>query len=336
VATAQTGVGTAPLIPLTEQAVTEANKGVSDPKLVAVYPKGGLPSLDYPVARVEVSSLDDDKRTAIQAVADALAAPGTRAMVRNAGFRDTGGSTSAAAGIVPAAVTPLTPPSELETKLVVTRIVSLSAPSRIQVVIDMSGSMRATAGNGMNRSLFAATAANAAGNLMPDVAQIGLWGFARDLKGKDDIVVYDKMAALGSPTAKNGVTHREQVNKDMFGMEAKLGGNGTALYAAAVQAMKAMQGLYDPRAGNAVVLFTDGQNVDPGGPTLEDTVKEIKKLYDPQKPVRLIGIGIGPEADIASLKKLATAGGGTAFLARQPKELPGILFKVMTERPKND
>src|SRR4051812_8343997 len=163
VAAAQSGVESAPLIPLTEQAVTEANKDVTDPKLVAVYPKGGLPSLDYPVARVEASALDEPKRTAIQAVADALASPATRTVVRNAGFRDTGGSTSAAAGIVPAAVTPLTPPSPAEIKAVVTRIVSLSAPSRIQVVIDMSGSMRGAAGNGMNRSQFAAVAAETAG-----------------------------------------------------------------------------------------------------------------------------------------------------------------------------
>jgi Ca-activated chloride channel family protein len=331
VAVAQSNTATAPLIPLTEQAVQEANRDVPDPKLVAVYPQGGLPSLDYPVARVEASDLTPEKRTAIQVIADALASPTTRAIVRNAGFRDTGGSTTAAAGIVPAAVTPLTPPSNAEIKAVVTRIVLLSAPSRIQVVVDMSGSMRAQAGNGMTRSQFAAAAAETAGAIMPDVAQVGLWGFSRDLRGKSDRIEFQKMEELGSPDGK--ITHRDAVNRDMRAMTTRLGGNGTALYSTAVAAMRYMKGLYDPRAGNSVVLFTDGFNVDPGGPSLDVTVKRIKKLYDPKKPVRLICIGIGAEADIGALKKLAAAAGGEAFLTKDPGVLPEVLFKVMSRRP---
>jgi hypothetical protein len=322
--------GGAPLIPLTEQAVTAANKGVTDPNLVAVYPEGGLPSLDYPVARVEVSQLTTEKRTAIQAVADALASPAARSIVRSAGFRDTGGSTSAAAGIVPAAVTPLTPPSPLEIKGVVTRIVSLSAPSRMLVVIDMSGSMRATVANGKNRSQVAALAAQAAGNLLPDVAQVGLWGFARDLRGRDDRIEFLKVDELGTPVGKG--SHRDVVNRDMFAMNSQLGGNGTALYSTAVAAMKTMKGLYDPRAGNAVVLFTDGADDNPGGPSLQDTVTQIKSLYDPERPVRLICIGIGDGIDLEAMKALSAAGGGEAFPLKDPRALPQILFEVMTRR----
>jgi hypothetical protein len=331
VSSAQNDADKAPLIPLTEQAVTAANRGQEDPKLVAVYPQGGLPSLDYPVARVEASQLTAEKRTAIQAVATALAGSATRAVVRNAGFRDTGGSTSAAAGIVPAAVTPLTPPSAIEIKAVVTRIVLLSAPSRMQVVIDMSGSMRAPVANGLNRSQTAAIAAETAGNVMPDVAQVGLWGFSRDLRGSDDRIVFRKMSALGTPVGKT--TLRDLVNKDMKSMNKQLGGNGTALYSTAIAAMKEMKGLYDPRAGNAVVLFTDGVNEDKGGPTLNQAVAEIKALYDPERPVRLICIAIGNDADLKALKTLSAAAGGQAFPLTNPAALPEILFKTMSQRP---
>jgi Ca-activated chloride channel family protein len=333
IAAAQSGAATAPLIPLTEQTVQEANRDVPEPKLVAVYPKGGQPSLDYPVALVEGSEPTAEQQSAILAIADRLKSPAARATVRNAGFRDTGGSTTAGAGIVPAAVTPLKPPSELEIKAVVTQIVLLSAPSRVQVVIDMSGSMRGPAGNGMNRSEFAAAAAGAAGQLMPDVAQVGLWGFSRDLRGKSDRIEYLKLQELGTPTDDPKVTHRDAVNRQMIAMSSKLGGNGTALYSTAVAAMKYSTGLYDPRAGNSVVLFTDGENVDPGGPSIEATVRDIKKLYDPKKPVRMICIGIGADADMVALKKLADAGGGLAFRTTDPRVLPEILFKVMSQRP---
>ena len=160
----------------------------------------------------------------------------------------------------------MTPPSQTEIKAVVTQIVTLSAPSRMQVVIDMSGSMRASVGNGKNRSQVAALAAVTAGNVLPDVAQVGLWGFARDLRGKEDRIEFLKMQALGAPAGK-GKTHRDLVNRGMTGMNEQLGGNGTALYATAVAAMKQMKGLYDPRAGNAVVIFTDGADENPGGPS---------------------------------------------------------------------
>jgi hypothetical protein len=333
ISVAQSNTATAPLIPLTEQTVQEANRDVPAPKLVAVYPKGGLPSLDYPVAVVEASPPSAEQQTAIQAIATVLKSPAARGAVRNAGFRDTGGSTTAGEGIQPTAVTPLKPPSQLEIKAVVTQIVLLSAPSRIQVVIDMSGSMRGPAGNGMDRSKFAATAAHAAGVVMPDVAQVGLWGFSRDLRGKSDRIEYLKMEALGAPTDKPDVVHRTAVDSIMFGMNAKLGGNGTALYSTAVAAMKYMKGLYDPRAGNAVVLFTDGDNVDPGGPSIEATVRDIKKLYDPKKPVRLVCIGIGPDANMAALKRLSDAAGGESFRMTNPKLLPEILFQVMSRRP---
>jgi Ca-activated chloride channel family protein len=300
IAAAQSGAATAPLIPLTEQTVQEANRDVPEPKLVAVYPKGGQPSLDYPVALVEGSEPTAEQQSAILAIADRLKSPAARATVRNAGFRDTGGSTTAGAGIVPAAVTPLKPPSELEIK---------------------------------NRSEFAAAAAGAAGQLMPDVAQVGLWGFSRDLRGKSDRIEYLKLQELGTPTDDPKVTHRDAVNRQMIAMSSKLGGNGTALYSTAVAAMKYSTGLYDPRAGNSVVLFTDGENVDPGGPSIEATVRDIKKLYDPKKPVRMICIGIGADADMVALKKLADAGGGLAFRTTDPRVLPEILFKVMSQRP---
>jgi hypothetical protein len=333
IAVAQSNAATAPLIPLTEQTVQVANRDVPAPKLVAVYPKGGLPSLDYPVAVIEGSPPSAEQQTAIEAIAALLRSPAARGAVRNAGFRDTGGSTTAGEGIQPTAVTPLKPPSQLEIRAVVTQIVLLSAPSRIQVVIDMSGSMRGPAGNGMDRSKFAATAAHAAGLVMPDVAQVGLWGFSRDLRGKSDRIEYLKMQALGTPTDKPNLVHRDVVDRDMFAMPAKLGGNGTALYSTAVAAMKYMKGLYDPRAGNAVVLFTDGENVDPGGPSIESTVRDIRKLYDPKKPVRLVCIGIGPDADMVALKKLSDAAGGESFRMTNPKLLPEILFQVMSRRP---
>ena len=96
--------------------------------------------------------------------------------------------------------------------------------------------------------------------------------------------------------------------------------------------MKEMKGQYDPRAGNAVVLFTDGENLDRGGPSLRETLDELGRLYDPKKPVRLICIGIGDEIDMKELRAMSSRAGGQAFLAKDPRQLPQVLFDVMNRR----
>jgi hypothetical protein len=118
----------------------------------------------------------------------------------------------------------------------------------------------------------------------------------------------------------------------MIAAAGQLGGNGTSLYTAAVAGMKRMNQLYDPRAGNAVVLFTDGANEDAGGPTLAATVAELKRLYDPAKPVRLICIGLGPGADLGALKQMAAVAGGAAYPTLEPSVLPKVLFETMSRR----
>ncbi len=118
----------------------------------------------------------------------------------------------------------------------------------------------------------------------------------------------------------------------MAGAAKDLGGNGTALYSTAVAGMQRMDKLFDPRAGNAVVIFTDGSNNDPGGPSLKSTLAKLDVLYDSQKPVRLICIGIGSGANMGELQKLSAHAGGVAYLARDPRQLPTVLFQALNSR----
>jgi hypothetical protein len=217
----------------------------------------------------------------------------------------------------------------------VERITSLSAPSRFLTIFDLSGSMGQPAGNGQDRIAFAATAAKLAGDLLTDRAQVGLWGFSRDIPvGKNatrlsrNIIKIEDIKELGSGPK----SHREQLNASMSSAGARLGGNGTALFAAAVAGMREMKGQYDPRAGNAVVLFTDGANSDKGGPSLNKTLNDLAGLYDPKKPVRLICIGIGTGVDMKELRAMSGRTGGQAFLAKDPRQLPQVLFDVMNRR----
>jgi hypothetical protein len=352
---AESGAANAPLLPTSEQAVTEANAATSQSKLVFVRPTGGSPALDYPVyTTVRSAALAGATDTAgnlpsaaareraVRAVVAQLFGSRAASLAQAAGFDvpDGRGSASPAplsaagsAGSTPVASasgSPLEGLAPQELAALVQRITLLSAPSRQLVIFDLSGSMAAPAGNGMTRIQFAATAANLAGNLLTDSAQVGFWGFSRDLAGKKDIVKLLNVAPLGN--REGAQSHREVINGLMQGAAKRLGGNGTALYSTAVAGMEQMKQLYDPRAGNAVVIFTDGANDDKGGPSLAQTVARLGQLYDPQKPVRLVCIGIGSGADMRELKALSSKAGGQAYLAKDPKELPGVLFDAMNKR----
>jgi Ca-activated chloride channel homolog len=352
---AESGSAAAPLLPTSKQAVTEANATATNKaKLVYVKPSGGAPALDYPVLTTvrsaALSGANDTDSTlpsaaarerAIRAVVAELFSSRSAKLAQLAGFDvpDDRGSASPAplsatgAGPAPVAAangSPLEGLAPQELAALVERITLLSAPSRELVIFDLSGSMAAPAGNGLNRIQTAAAAAKLAGNLLTDQAQVGLWGFSRDLKGKDDYVKILDVAPLGD--REGSVSHRDLINQLMQGSTAKLGGNGTALYTVAVAGMEQMKQLYDPRAGNAVVLFTDGSNDDKGGPSLAATVAKLGQLYDPKRPVRLVCIGIGNGADMGELKALSSRAGGQAYLLKDPRELPGVLFEAMNKR----
>ena len=353
---AESGSAAAPLLPTSKQAVTEANAATTTKaKLVYVSPTGGSPALDYPVLTTvrsaALAGADDTDTTlpsaparerAVRAVVAQLFSSRAAKLAQAAGFDVPDGrgsaspaplSASGSAGPVPVASangSPLAGLAPQELAALVERITLLSAPSRQLVIFDLSGSMASPAGNGMNRIQTAATAAKLAGDLLTDSAQVGIWGFSRDLKGTSNIIKILDVAELGSRDGSK--SHRELINEQLKSAATKLGGNGTALYSTAVAGMEQMKQLYDPRAGNAVVIFTDGANSDPGGPSLAATVARLGQLYDPKKPVRLVCIGIGSGADMNELRALSSKAGGEAYLLKDPRELPGVLFEAMNKR----
>ncbi|HST84461.1 MAG TPA: VWA domain-containing protein [Kineosporiaceae bacterium] len=345
---AEAGSASAPLLPTSMQAVTAANKAAGSEGLVTVKPTGGSPLLDYPVLTIlrptdtAAGEAADTRERAVRAVVSQLLSSQSTRLALTAGFAvpesgvavgvPTASSDTQQAGAKPSPVVGL---ASKELAGLVDRITSLSAPSKFLAIFDLSGSMLEPAGNGQNRIAFAAAAAKLTGDLLTDRAQIGFWGFSRNLKApkgtvqiSKDIIKVEDIAELS-----NGAdSHREQLHTSMDGAGVLLGGNGTALYSAALAGMTEMTKQFDPRAGNAVVLFTDGANNDKGGPKLKAVLKKLAALYNPDKPVRLMCIGIGDDVDTSALRALSNSAGGQSFLATEPGQLPQFLFDVMNRR----
>jgi hypothetical protein len=167
----------APLVPVSEQQVYAADKGVQDPSLVAVYPSEGSPQLDYPLLRVRRPAAS---RAAVDAVVTRLRSAEARAALLDAGFRTLTGSAPKDAGArtgIRAVAPRRLPLDPAQVQQLLARVSSLAAPSRILAVFDVSTSMQAPVGDG-TRVTLERDAAKSALSLIPGTSSIGLWDFA--------------------------------------------------------------------------------------------------------------------------------------------------------------
>jgi hypothetical protein len=320
----------APLVPVSEQEVYALNRESDESSLVAVYPAEGSPSLDYPVLRV--GSPADDEAPAVDAVVSALTSAAARDAASAAGFRTGDGAAppdAEASGIRAEAPTAL----ELDPAAIgslVEQLSNLAAPSRILTVFDVSTSMEAPVGNG-TRATLARDAARATLTLVPDDFALGLWAFAYQLDGGQDWAELVPTRELAAEA--DGGTQREALDEQLLTIPDRLTPGGTGLYDTTLAAVRAAQDDFDPTAVNSVLVVTDGTNEDDAaGISLEELLSTLESEADPERPVKVIGVALGPDADLEALERIAEGTGGAAYSAVDPADLQTVLFDALRQR----
>lgn len=324
------GGADAPLVPVSEQEVYASNQEAEGSSLVAVYPAEGSPSLDYPILRV--GSPTGDEAAAVEAIVGQLTTDTARAAAVDAGFRDRDGSVpsdAGEAGIQQAAPTALElDPAAVQALLA--RLSSLAAPSRILTVFDVSTSMEAPVGNG-TRATLARDAAKATLSLVPDDYALGSWVFAYQLEGGQD---WERMVPTRELDAEvDGRVQREILAEELDTLPSRLTPGGTGLYDTTLAAVRAAQDDYDPTAVNSVLIVTDGANDDDAdGISREELLSQLEAEANPERPVKVIGVALGPDADVEALEAIAEATGGEAYSAVDPSDLQTVLFDALRQR----
>jgi hypothetical protein len=320
----------APLVPVSEQEVFLSSQGADDRQLVAIYPTEGSPVLDYPVLRVGTHT--GAERAAVDAVVRALMSGSARTAVSEAGFRSNDGSAPSGAGeatgIQEAAPEEL-PLEPTEVQGLFDRLSSLAAPSRLLAVFDVSASMEAAVGNG-TRATLARDAAKSALSLFPEDSAIGLWVFARQLQGRSDWVELVPTRTLD--TDAGGRSQRAVLTDQLDSIPGRLAPGGTGLYDTTLAAVRAARADYDPTSVTSVVIITDGRDEDGESIGLAPLVQTLKSEVDPSRPVKVIGIALGPDADLGALKEIASATGGAAYSAVDENDLQTVLFDALRRR----
>jgi Mg-chelatase subunit ChlD len=277
-----------------------------------------------------VGSPADDDRAAVDAVVRTLTSSAARTAVLDAGFRDAEGTAPTEPGPGVQAEAPEALQVDPEgVQALLGELSRLAAPSRLLTVIDVSASMEAPAGDG-TRATLARDAARSALTLIPGNSSIGLWVFAHQLEGTQD---WQELAPIRTLAEEvDGSTQRELLDSELETIPDRLDPGGTGLYDTTLAAFRAAQEEYDPEAVSSVVLVTDGTDEDNDGVGIDELLQALADEADPQRPVKVIGVALGPDADITALQQIADATGGAAYSAVDPTDLQDVLFDALRQR----
>ncbi|MGF1663548.1 MAG: VWA domain-containing protein [Kineosporiaceae bacterium] len=346
-----------PVVPTSEQQWFLRTRGAEVPSTVAVRPRDGSVVLDYPLIRVDrqqagqhleavegiIRVLEDDGRRQARAwgFSEPVVLPGEEPSTAAAPVASPAPSGSGAPapeasvpGALPSLAAPetaplLPPPTAEQIDTLLADLERLSRPARALLVVDASLSMQAPTGSG-TRATLARDAVKTSVALFPDSATVGLWFFAVGMgpAGQDHLEV---VPVRPMTEDAGGVSQRAAILAGTDTLVDRLTPGGTGLNDTVLAAVRSVREGYDPEASNVVVVVTDGRN-DADGISQEDLVATLAAENDPQRPVRVIVVGLAQDSDPAALRAMADATGGQAYVAEQPEDFQTVLFDALRRR----
>ena len=323
----------APVFTAPEQAVIQANRAKQSLFAAAIYPDEGTLSLDYPVVRLVRSGDDPSLTAALDDFEQQLRAPAAQAYLADAGFRDPTGASvpgvGAAQGVVAAPIRQLTKPTPSQGVDTLRLWDAITQDVNSLMVIDVSGSMAEPGGNGQTKIQLAAASAATSIGFYPDTSNLGMWVFSSNLTPTTGYRELVPIAQMSSTTGNK--THRQALTDAAHSLPSLVNGN-TALYASTLAAVNTVRHNFDPSKVNTVVLMTDGQNVDPGGPTLNQLLAGLNNPQAKLLPVPVYTIGLGPDADLNALGQISKATGGKTYAVKDPANLRSVFLDAVVQR----
>ncbi|WP_328773016.1 substrate-binding and VWA domain-containing protein [Streptomyces sp. NBC_00286] len=320
---------------LSEQAAfaynTEADGGDD---LQLFYPEDGSPHLDYPFTLVDETRLTTDETRAALRFMTLLGEPEGRQILEKHGFRTDDDETpdalvTRAGGRAPQpyAETAAQPASAREVQEALGMWTITVQSARLTTVVDASASM-ANPVPGTDRSRMDVTKASllqALATFSPE-DEIGLWEFSTKLDGERDYRVLVPTERLGD-RAGDG-TQRDRLAAAFNDLEPVADGS-TGLYDTTLAAYKEAIASYGNGKFNALVILTDGVNEDPGSVSRSELIAELQRFTDPEHPVPLIAIAVGPDADKDEVDQIAKATGGSGHQVTDPSEIHSVILKAI-------
>jgi hypothetical protein len=202
--------------------------------------------------------------------------------------------------------------------------------SRLLVLVDRSGSMNTPLPDTTDSraELAQKSLRRAIRSISPD-SDVGLWSFTTGLPSGDWEVLVPT-GPLASSAGPAGVTRRDRLLNAVGELDPKVSG-GTPLYDAVLAAFRNAEANYAYGRLNALVVITDGRNEDAPSISLERLLDALRLQFDGVRPVRIIAIGYGRQADTATLNRLTDITGGRTYEALTADEVDKAFGQVLAD-----
>jgi hypothetical protein len=326
------GAGRYPVLLTSEQSVWKYNQTQPSDPAVAVYPVEGTMTMEYPYA---LTTTDSRKVQAANVLEQAFNSENAKAAVQALGFRTpdgkAGNNFGANFGVSPRRPRALPAPRSQDVQAAMSSWTKLTLGTRMLSLVDVSGSMaEKVPGSNVTRMQGILGVIQGGLSLYPDDTEIGQWLFSTNLKGKQDWVETIPIGPLGERIGS--FTRRKQLLAANARIRPKPNGD-TGLNDSVAAAYKVMGKGYEPDKYNWVIVFTDGKNDDPeGGLSDGQLIAQLKKEFDPNKPVQIVMIGFGDGVDRAAMERIAQATNGIAFVAQKPQDVARFFLEAIARR----
>ncbi len=312
--------------PVAEHEVLLHNARGDGSQLVASYADPAVPSLDYPF--VVLPETPAAEREAAGEFLDRLQSQASSEVLADAGFRTPDGEMLRERAddqrTSPDKMTPAELPTDDELDQLLNEWSGVNLSGRVQVLLDVSGSMNEPVpGTDHNRMAVTLQAAELGIGLMKPTTKLGIWLFSTNLDGEGkDFRELWPVLPIRDHKANDAMAELRDVKA--------LPNGATGLYDSTLAAYQSATQAFEPGRINTVVVMTDGRNDDENSISRDQLLAELQKLQDPQRPVRIVGIGIGPDIDVGELQAIAGATGGKAFTTPDPTKIGGVFYEALS------
>lgn len=286
--------------------------------LVPVYLREGAVFADYPYTVLGAPWVGEDRQLLAAQFLSYLRGTAGRQAYAAAGFRAPEHSAadtpllSPERGFKPQVVAPPRVPSVTGLTDLLGMWPVLVRSNNFLVVLDTSGSMdNEVPGTDLTRLQLLQRAAIEGIGLLNNQSIVGLWEFSTALT---PTTPYRELVPVGAAgESVEGVNRRQAMVTAIQRLSAD---GGTGLYDTVHDAYLQMQRAWQAGAQNLLVVITDGRDEDHDGRSLTQLLVELEQAVRPERPLPIIALAVGPEADTAALERITDVTGGRTVVAR--------------------
>ncbi|MFI5495882.1 substrate-binding domain-containing protein [Actinoplanes sp. NPDC051859] len=201
---------------------------------------------------------------------------------------------------------------------------------QVLLLVDSSGSMHQPvtdkAKKATTKAALLRESGLAASLLFGEDTAIGMWFFGTENPASP---AHTEVLPLGPLTEPiDGKTRRTALTSMVSAYQPPQNA-GTPLYQTVLDGTAAMRAKAKPGTATLVVVLTDGRDEQSRFSMPEQQfMAKLTAAQDPTRPVPIMGVGYGADADMNALTAMAKATGGRALAAKDPAELASAIAQA--------